>query len=85
VPDVPDPLVILEKLLGQKGKQDSRAKNGINPSGIGEVDIEEELDFEGLSLREFASRKLPYETESDGGYVPQTIEECRSATFIHEE
>jgi hypothetical protein len=76
-PDVKDPLEVLEKLLGSEANVTpaaSRAKNSVNGTAIEEEDDESELDFEGFSLRELASRHVgPEETV---GHTTQTTEEC---------
>lgn len=76
-PDVKDPLEVLEKLLGPEGNVTaaaSRVKNSVNGTGLAEEDDEGGLDFEGLSLRELASRHVaPKETIV---YNAQTTEEC---------
>ena len=72
--DAPDPLQVLVKLLGseEKGSSSTSQANGYGAEG---EDFELELDFENLSLREFASRELS--TKKEHGYATQTVEECR--------
>lgn len=72
--DAPDPLQILEKLLGSEGNGSSSTSpaNGYGAEG---EDFELELDFENLSLREFASRELS--TKKEHSYATQTVEECK--------
>ncbi|KAI9736037.1 MAG: hypothetical protein M1818_006213 [Claussenomyces sp. TS43310] len=65
----PEPLEVLEKLLGAEPKVDSK-----NQKGRAESDDGEELDFGGLSLQEWAGSELAV---SDAAHVyrAQTIEE----------
>lgn len=68
----PEPLEVLQKLLGSGIK-------GVDKNGVlgHDVDLElgNELDFRGLSLREFTELK-PQESDDVHLYVPQTVEEC---------
>ncbi len=82
--DVPSPLAVLESLLGAEGKEQAnavKAQHGVNGFGTDDEDFENELDFEGLSLREFASRSFPPTPE---GYVntTQSIEECMFTSWV---
>jgi len=74
IPDGPNPLDVLEKLLGLEGKKSFDTRPGIN--GVhagGENDFE--LDFEGLSLHELAlGDSSP--VQEDSVYNSQTIDEC---------
>lgn len=71
--DYPEPLQVLEKLFGPQVK--SAGKNGVLAHSI---DPElGELDFGGLSLREFGRTQEP-ETKDVQSYNPQTVEECVS-------
>jgi hypothetical protein len=74
VSNVPNPLDVLEKLLGSEGMDEVKAKpatNGVHNT-LGEVGFE--LDFGGLSLQELAlADSSPVE---DSVYNSQTIEEC---------
>jgi hypothetical protein len=72
--DAPDPLQVLVKLLGSEGKGSSSTSQANGYGAEGE-DFELELDFDNLSLREFASRELSTKREHD--YATQTVEECR--------
>jgi hypothetical protein len=72
--DAPDPLQVLVKLLGSEGKGSSSTSQANGYGAEGE-EFELELDFENLSLREFASRELS--TKKEHGYETQTVEECR--------
>jgi hypothetical protein len=74
VADAPDPLEVLEKLLGSEGKGAVSKSQG-NGVSAAEEDFELELDFEGLGLREFASRGSS--TKKEHVYATQTVEECR--------
>jgi hypothetical protein len=72
VDDHPEPLEVLQKLLGAE----SKGVDLTDGAGNGAHDLNlEELDFSGLSLRELAKSQ---QSESDGihSHVPQTIEEC---------
>ncbi len=83
ITDAPDPLEVIEKLLGPEGSatpETSRSKSALNGTSVAEVDDEEELDFEGLSLRELASRNPP--PEEDIEYTVQTTEECTSMLLV---
>lgn len=73
VPDVADPLQVLEKILGPEGKgSESSAHARSNGNAVDDDDLE--LDFGGLSLRDFlVSEELP---ETESVYSTQTIEEC---------
>jgi hypothetical protein len=73
VPDVTDPLEVLEKILGPEGKGIAGLANNISNGDAGdENDLE--LDFGGLSLHEYlAAEELPKE---ETVYNTQTIEEC---------
>jgi len=75
VTDAPDPLDVLAKLLGSEGKG-AIAKPQTNGDNVAEDELELELDFEDLSLREFASRKSS-SAEKEHVYATQMIEECR--------
>lgn len=75
VADAPDPLVVLEKLLGSEGKG-AISKPQTNGDNGAEDNFELELDFEDLSLREFASRESSV-TKKEHVYTTQTVEECR--------
>jgi len=75
--DTPDPLDVLEKLLGLEGKNSAEASG---PTGVAngnkaaQDDFEYELDFGGLTLRELAAREPAYSQENH--VSTQTIEEC---------
>jgi vacuolar protein sorting-associated protein 52 len=82
VADAPDPLDVLQKLLGSDGNgAPGLAKPEANGGGAGEEDFELELDFEDLSLREFVSRVSPY-AKKEPTYTTQTVEECTSLRSI---
>lgn len=74
VSSTPDPLEVLEKLLGPKGKglaPSSKAGDGVDTteeSGF-------ELDFAGLSLQDFLEQETP-ESDLEAVYNMQTIDEC---------
>jgi hypothetical protein len=73
VADAPHPLDVLEKLLGSEGKDVSKPQ--ANGNFAAREDFELELDFEDLSLREFASRRSPF-SKKEHAYTTQTVEEC---------
>jgi hypothetical protein len=76
VVDAPDPLDVLEKLLGPEGKGTlGFAKAEASGDNSGEEDFELELDFEELRLREFVSRESSY-AQKEHVYNAQTVEEC---------
>lgn len=74
ISNAPDPLVVLERLLGPEGKGAAGTSKPING-----VDKDEEsdsaLDFGGLSLRELLAQETP-SPEPESVYNSQTIEEC---------
>ena len=72
--DAPDPLDVLAKLLGTEGKG-AIAKPHTNGGNVAKDELELELDFEDLSLREFVSRKSS-SVKKGHAYATQTIEEC---------
>ena len=70
--DAPNPLDVLEKLLGSEGKPAVKPQtNGQS----GREDFELELDFEGLDLREFARQESTV-AKKESAYTSQTVEEC---------
>jgi len=73
IDDYPEPLEVLQKLLRAESK-DSDIKD-VSGNGTGDLNLEEDLDFSGLSLRELAKSQ---QSESDDihSHVPQTLEEC---------
>jgi vacuolar protein sorting-associated protein 52 len=72
VSDAPDPLFILERLLGPEGKGGtSKAINGADPTEESEFG----MDLEGLSLREVLAQDTTF-SEPELVYNTQTIEEC---------
>jgi vacuolar protein sorting-associated protein 52 len=74
VADAPDPLDVLEKLLGSERKE-AITKLQVNGDNVIKDEFEFELDFEDLSLREFVSRMSS--SAKEHAYTPQTVEECR--------
>ncbi|XXG99282.1 hypothetical protein Hte_005619 [Hypoxylon texense] len=72
----PEPVEILEKLLGDDGRNASSTKSANDPSGtISAKDLELEFDFGGLSIRELALSEDSAIEEGDGAYRPQAAEE----------
>ncbi|KAH7314048.1 Sac2 family-domain-containing protein [Rhexocercosporidium sp. MPI-PUGE-AT-0058] len=70
--DTPDPLAVLEKLLGSEGNgMDQKSSLTIGTTSVD--DVEGELDFEGLNLRELISPKTIHAQE--GLYTMQTVEQ----------
>jgi len=74
VADAPNPLDVLEKLLGSEGKG-KVAKPQTNGDHLAQDEFELELDFEDLSLREFFSRDALF-ARREQVYATQTVEEC---------
>jgi len=76
--DAPNPLRVLEKLLGPEGnlrsEVSSRGEGSNGNVDLGQ-DFANELDFEGLSLRELALRASPFAND-EHLYTTQTVEEC---------
>lgn len=78
--NAPDPLEVLERLLGSEGKKNgsSKATNGVSTNNnLGDYDYEAELDFGGLSLREIAESQ-PSDAKEEHVYTSQTTKECMS-------
>lgn len=73
VTDYPEPIEVLQRLLGAGGKGVDTAS--VSENGIDDFSLEEELEFSGLSLRELAELQ-DSESENIQSYVPQTVEEC---------
>ena len=73
VPDVAEPLEVLEKLLGPEMKGLADPTEAIANGIVDEIDLE--LDFGGLSLHELVAEKLP---KPETVYNTQTAEECMS-------
>lgn len=73
VDDHPEPLEVLRKLLGAESKGIDLADGPTN--GAHDVNLEEELDFSGLSLQELAKPQKS-EIADIHPHVPQTVEEC---------
>jgi hypothetical protein len=67
----------LEKLLGADANLPDASKptNGVNGSNSADGDFEGELDFEGLSLQELATKETPF-FRKENAYASQTVEEC---------
>lgn len=79
VPDVTDPLEVLEKILGPEGKGVVVPANNTSNGDAGDEN-DEVLDFGGLNLHEFvASEELP---KGVTVYNAQTIEECMDPLSI---
>ena len=78
VPNAPDPLEVLENLLGSEGKG-PKEKDEVNGSAADD-DFEYELDFEGLSLREVVARK-EIDAEEEHVYTTQSVEECMLSVY----
>ncbi|TVY29468.1 Vacuolar protein sorting-associated protein [Lachnellula hyalina] len=75
--NAPDPLQVLERLLGSEGKKkvSSKATNGTSTNNnLGDYDYEAELDFDGLSLREIVESQSSNAKE-EHVYTSQTTEE----------
>jgi vacuolar protein sorting-associated protein 52 len=77
VTDSPDPLEVLERLLGSEGNQATGVSKGAaNGENAADEDFELELDFEDLTLRNFASGQS-LSSRKEHVYATQTVEECR--------
>lgn len=75
VSNVPDPLLVLERLLGPEGKGLAGTPKAINGADANE-ESEFRLDFGGMGLREFLAQE-PATPPPDYAYTPQTADECR--------
>jgi vacuolar protein sorting-associated protein 52 len=76
--NAPDPLEVLERLLGSEAKEKASSKSANGPSAnknAVDYDYEAELDFDGLSLREIVQGQSSNAKE-EHVYTSQTIEEC---------
>jgi len=87
VADAPNPLDVLEKLLGSERNGKAIVTKGGSNGSSKEDNFEEELDFGGLSLREFVSRES-LDTKERYVSPEQSLEECmfnnyQSASFTH--
>lgn len=96
VDDGSESLAALRKILGDEAAAAAAAgasgegEGGVNGDGereglattITEEDLELEVDFGGLSLREFLAREDAAGEEGGGSYRSQTIEECMWAIFL---
>jgi vacuolar protein sorting-associated protein 52 len=73
VDDYPEPLEVLQNLFGAENKV--LDIKDASRYGTDDFNLDEELDFSGMSLRELVN---PQQSERDGIYlhVPQTLEEC---------
>lgn len=69
---------MLQKLLGS-GIKDVE-KNGVLGHDV-DLELGNELDFGGMSLREFTELK-PQESDGMHSYVPQTVEECMYFCYL---
>lgn len=75
--DAPDPLAVLEHLLGSNDVRlagQSKLANGTIEDTSADA-FESELDFEGLGLRAFVS-KYDEEEEEEPSRTTQSVEEC---------
>jgi vacuolar protein sorting-associated protein 52 len=81
VADAPDPLKVLERLLGSEANRvPSKSEFGADGTKCStEGASEGELDFEGLSLRALASDEGSSSKEAHS-YTTQTIDECMIAS-----
>lgn len=77
VPDYPEPLEVLEKLLGSETQTTDGSNNGQNEDTVQETgNSEDEFDFEGLSLSEFLNAGISENSDSLV-YKSQTVDECK--------
>lgn len=73
--EAPDPLALLEKLLDSEGVEVVQETTLTNAAGNTDLDeVERELDFEGLDLRQLISPSARH-TQEDL-YTTQTTEQC---------
>ena len=74
IDDHPEPLQTLRKLLGTESK--GLDVSNVSLNGSDNLNLDGELDFSGLRLRELAKLQ---QSESDDlhSHVSQTLEECR--------
>jgi len=75
VADAPDPLGVLEKLLGSEGKE-TVPKTEINGNHVAHDEFELELDLGDLCLRDFISSEVSY-AKKEHVYATQTVDECK--------
>jgi hypothetical protein len=74
--DGPDPLETLDKVLG------TTSKDELHATSIGVEDLELDVDFGGLGLRDFAAQPVA-EAVADSSAQRQTVDECRSHPYQH--
>jgi hypothetical protein len=80
LPDYPEPLEVLEKLLDSESKAANGTGNNNNEDAAQDEDeLEGEFDFEGLSLRQFIESDI-LETGVSHVHSSQTVEECMYTT-----
>lgn len=78
----PEPVEILEKLLGDDGQNASTTRSANDPaSSISAEDLQLDFDFGALSIRELALSE-DSATEGDDAYRPQAAEECMSPVAL---
>ena len=70
----PDPLNILERLLGPEGKTLKESSEAVNGAGASGIDFE--LDFHGLSLRQLVTQEAA-DSRLEPVQNTQSIEECK--------
>jgi hypothetical protein len=84
VADGPNPLEVLEKVLGSEGKGLGKSSKPVvevtGASNTAQDDFELELDFGGLSLRDLATGEPP-NAKKEHVYTTQTVEECTYASL----
>lgn len=68
-----EPLEVLQKLLGAESK--GLGLKDVSGNGTDNLNLDDGLDFSGLSLREFA-KSLQSESDDIHSHMPQTLEEC---------
>ncbi|KAL2061710.1 hypothetical protein VTL71DRAFT_7088 [Oculimacula yallundae] len=73
VADAPDPLVVLEKLLGSEGNESLQDSHVTGNGDASMNDFESEMDFEGLNLRDVISSSTIHAQEAL--YTAQTVEQ----------
>lgn len=84
-PDIPDPLQVLESILGGPPRKPVAAKGDSQTAAVDRPDeIVEEIDFGGLSLHEFATADAAGSRHSSSvhTYSAQSVEECMCSAAL---
>ena len=80
-PDVPDPVQVLESILGAPLRTRATASAGVSEERSKPEEVVQDIDFGGLSLQQFVEAKAPTSQPSSPVHTrsAQTAEEC---TFL---